>query len=209
MGWLHQKMGSQLIGVDNCPHCGISSPYLVNVWTSKGATPRSDRERPSAWAAYLCTTCGSLVAAKGAPGIPLEAPVVGLYPSVFEVSAVVPERVRNYLTQAHRSLASPDASVMMSASSVDAMLKAQGLSKGTLYNRIDEAVDKGILTKTMAEWAHRVRLDANNPRHADEETPHMTSDHARRAFEFANALTEFLYILPAKMPAKEDVDQDG
>jgi len=88
----------------------------------------------------------------------------------------------------------------MSASSIDAMLKDNNLSEGSLYTRIDQAVTNGILTQKMADWAHRVRLDANNPRHADASTPHMTADDAKRAFDFANALTEYLYLLPSRMP---------
>lgn len=123
-----------------------------------------------------------------------------IFPDVWEVEDVVPERVRKYLTQAHKTQANPDASVLMSASSIDAMLKHHELAEGSLYARIDEAVKKGILTQTMAKWAHRVRLDANNPRHADENAPHLTNEDSKRAFEFAEALVEYLFILPSRMP---------
>jgi len=126
--------------------------------------------------------------------------VAKIFPDVWHVSELVPERVRNYLAQAHHTLSAPDASVVMSASSIDAMLKDNGLSEGSLYSRIERAVTDGILTQKMADWAHRVRLDANNPRHADNQTPHMTTEDAKRAFDFANALTEYLYLLPSRMP---------
>jgi hypothetical protein len=90
----------------------------------------------------------------------------------------------------------------MSASSIDAMLKEHGLKDGTLYARIDEAVKAGVLTQKMADWAHRVRLDSNNPRHVDEKNPHMSPEDAKRAFDFANALAEYLFILPSRMPPK-------
>lgn len=125
-----------------------------------------------------------------------------IFPDIWQVDANVPARVSTYLNQAHKTLAAPDASVIMSAASIDAMLKDKGLEEGSLYKRIDQAVEDGLLTSTMAEWAHRVRLDANNPRHADAETPHMTADDAQRAFEFANALIQYLYVLPSKMPPK-------
>jgi hypothetical protein len=98
------------------------------------------------------------------------------------------------------TLANPDASVVMSASSIDAMLKDKGFLEGSLHTRINEAVKNQILTPNMAEWAHRVRLDANNPRHADLNTPHMIRQDADRAFEFAKALAEFLYVIPSRMP---------
>ncbi|WP_369126389.1 DUF4145 domain-containing protein [Roseovarius nitratireducens] len=96
----------------------------------------------------------------------------------------------------------PDASVVMSASSIDAMLKDHGLENGSLYTRIDEAVTQGLITQKMADWAHRVRLDSNNPRHADTTTPHMADEDAKRAFDYAKALTEYLYLLPSRMPPK-------
>lgn len=193
----------QLLGVDNCPHCGVASPLLLRLWNSDRPVSRSDGGESSFWSVFQCTTCGHLVSAKGVPGLPKEiAPVSEIFPDIWEVSDVVPDRVSTYITQAHRTLHAPDASVVMSASSIDAMLKDHRLDEGSLYSRIDKAVEAGVLTQTMADWAHRVRLDANNPRHADDTTPHMTQDDAQRAFEFAKALTEYLYVLPSRMPPK-------
>jgi len=51
----------------------------------------------------------------------------------------------------------------------------------------------------MARWAHEVRLDANEPRHADETTPLPTEDDARKCVDFALALAQFLFVLPAQV----------
>lgn len=204
MSYRDHRLSDQLKGVPTCPHCAIASPLLQKVWGADKPIPRSDGGSPSHWAVYRCTTCGHLVSAKGQEASNVSNPlVIRIFPDVWEVSALVPQTVRNYLTQAHRTLSAPDASVVMSASSIDAMLKDNGLSDGSLYSRIDQAVTNGILTQKMAEWAHRVRLDANNPRHADAATPHMSTEDAKRAFDFANALTEYLYLLPSRMPPVE------
>ena len=158
----------------------------------------------STWAAFSCTTCSQVVTAEGYPGVGPKSSILHIYPEVWEPDEVLPERVRNYITQAYRTRHAPDASVVMSASSIDAMLKDNGLSDGSLYARIAKAVTEGILTTRMADWAHRVRLDANNPRHADDQTPHMTNEDAQRAFDFAKALTEYLYVLPSRMPPEQD-----
>jgi hypothetical protein len=47
----------------------------------------------------------------------------------------------------------------------------------------------------MGEWAHEVRLGSNRPRHADNETPHVTSEEAKQSVEFADALGYFLFVL--------------
>lgn len=88
---------------------------------------------------------------------------------------------------------------MMSASAVDSMLKGRGLREGVLYNRIDLARDQHLITADMATWAHDIRLDANDQRHADEEMPLPTQEDAKRCLDFAMALAEVLYVLPAKV----------
>ena len=56
---------------------------------------------------------------------------------------------------------------MLAASAVDAMLKEKGYLKGSLYDRIEEAAKAHLISPEMAKWAHAVRLDANDQRHAD------------------------------------------
>jgi hypothetical protein len=51
----------------------------------------------------------------------------------------------------------------------------------------------------MARWAHQVRLDANDQRHADEAAPLPGSKDARRVVDFALALAQFLFVLPAQV----------
>lgn len=89
------------------------------------------------------------------------------------------------------------------------MLKDHGVGKdkGSLFQRIDHAVAEGILTHGMAEWAHRVRLDANKPRHADDDDPHMDGEDAERAFEFAKTIAEILYVIPSRMPSEKSEGQ--
>jgi Domain of unknown function (DUF4145) len=91
----------------------------------------------------------------------------------------------------------------MSAAAIDAMLKHKGLTDGTLHKRIGEAVSKGLITQGMADWAHVVRLGANDTRHADVAAEPMTPDDAIRAFDYAEALMEVVYVLPSRMPKTE------
>ena len=48
----------------------------------------------------------------------------------------------------------------------------------------------------MSEWAHEVRLDANDERHADETAPLPNEDDAQRCIDFTKALALFLFVLP-------------
>ena len=86
---------------------------------------------------------------------------------------------------------------MLCASSVDAMLKAKELKKGSLYSRIEKAAEQSLITKEMSLWAHEVRLDANDERHADEEAQLPTLEDAKRSVQFTKALGMFLFVLPS------------
>ena len=88
---------------------------------------------------------------------------------------------------------------MLAASAVDAMLKAKGLKEGSLYRRIDEAAKTQLITEEMAAWAHDVRLEANDERHADEEYAMKTAEDAKRCIEFTSALAQLLFVLPDKV----------
>ena len=88
---------------------------------------------------------------------------------------------------------------MLIASSIDAMLKDKGLKQGSLSARIDEAAKAHLITHEMAAWAHEIRLDANDQRHADESASLPSQADAEKVIAFASALAQFLYVLPARV----------
>jgi Domain of unknown function (DUF4145) len=134
-----------------------------------------------------------------APNIPNKGPqpIASIWPSSRTVPAELPDRAREYLTQAIQSRHAPAGSIMLAASAVDAMLKDKGYRTGSLNSRIDEAAAAHLITNEMAAWAHEIRLDANDQRHADEMAALPTEDEADKTLEFADALVQFLYVLPA------------
>jgi hypothetical protein len=88
---------------------------------------------------------------------------------------------------------------MLAASAIDAMLKDRGYRDGSLYARIKKSSEDGALTREMAEWAHVIRLSANEPRHADDDFNGATGDDADQIIAFTKALGEYLYVLPARV----------
>jgi len=122
-----------------------------------------------------------------------------IFPDPRMAHTDIPEPARTYLQQAYETLHAPDAAAVMAGSAVDAMLKVRGLTSGSLYSRIDEALSQNLLTKGMADWAHEVRLESNRPRHADKENPHVSPDEAKQSVEFAEALGNFLFVLTARI----------
>jgi Domain of unknown function (DUF4145) len=143
---------------------------------------------------YSCSVCKNVVLATGEVE---NGPVIEYWPRLVTLDATIPEPAREYLKQAQES--APAGAVMLCASAVDAMLKAKGLTEGNLSPRIKQAAKDHLITDDMAKWAHQVRLDANEPRHADEKKPLPTPDDAKRSVAFAVALAEFLFVLPSRV----------
>ncbi len=187
------QLGSQL-KLERCPHCNVDRPTLKNLAEYK--TTAFDGSRPRTWHFYSCARCGGVVTAAS------ESPdkiVSEVYPPGVEVNESIPSRAREYLKQAMNSLHAPAGAMMLAASSVDAMLKEKGYLQGNLYSRINQAVEAHLITEEMANWAHEVRLEANEQRHADEEAPLPNNTDAQRCIEFVVALGEFLFVLPARI----------
>lgn len=179
--------------LERCPHCSVDSPLLS--FNHQVQTKLYDTGKRW-WYLYICSRCGGVVTAWSV--IP-NGPVREMFPSSPEVDEALPEKARIYLTQALNSLSAPAGAVMLAASAVDAMLKGKGLKEGSLYKRIDKAAIDHLITKEMATWAHDVRLEANDQRHADEESPIPDTVAAKHAVDFAIALGQFMYVLPARV----------
>lgn len=130
-----------------------------------------------------------------------------LLPQVEIIEDSIPDKARVFLAQALETLHAPAASIMVSASAIDAMLKDKGYKQGSLYARIGKAAEDHLLTPGMADWAHVVRLEANDQRHADEYAVDPTVEDAQRIVKFAMAVGEFLYVLPARVQKEIDEAQ--
>ncbi|MER9069240.1 DUF4145 domain-containing protein [Mesorhizobium sp. M0902] len=183
-----------------CPHCSIPNPGYAEWWTSGGLVPRATPGFTAKWGTYFCTACGGGVLAKGVWGDAKDnAEIASLIPTARSVHDDVPEPVRTFLQQAIDTQHAPDAAAVMAGSAVDSMLKVLGYEDGSVYARINKAVEEHKITESMGEWAHAVRLEANNPRHADKAKPHVSSAEAAQSVEFAEALAFFLFVLTERI----------
>lgn len=180
--------------LERCPHCCVAKPNLGQVWRQ----PTTDyaQRNPRTWAAYLCDNCGGVTLAYANKG---QGFTSGIYPTPRDVEDTIPSPARDYLFQAINSLHAPAGAVMLAASSVDAMLKAKGYTDGNLYPRINKAAEDHLITDEVAKWAHEVRLDANDQRHADVGAALPDEGDAQKCIDFAQALGMFLFVLPARV----------
>ncbi len=177
-----------------CPHCRVDNPNITEI--TRFSTNSFDNRHPRYWAVYNCNRCGGVVT--GASDYP-NGYVKELYPSEIEVSDSIPNKAKAFLNQAIDSLHAPSGAIMLAASAIDAMLKEKGYKKGNLYPRINKATEDHLITEGMSKWAHEIRLDANDERHADENAKLPNSNDAKKTVDFALALAEFLFVLPSKV----------
>lgn len=162
---------------------------------SKVQTTDSENHNSRTWNLYGCNSCGGVIltVSKTQHGGVIDR----MWPETDVLSDTIPERARAFLRQAMDSLHAPSGAQILAASAVDAMLKKMGFKEGKLNDRIKQAEDIHLITPEMALWAHDVRLDSNNQRHADENTPLPSNKDAEKTIEFAKALAQFLFVLPA------------
>lgn len=193
------KLGPSL-PLQRCPHCHVAKPGLKYVNSVETENDRSSNSR--CWYCFKCTTCGGVIMAV-APvrpgGSHMQFDITSIWPSPQVVDEAVPARARAFLEQAIASSHAPAGAVMLTASAVDAMLKEKGLKEGSLNARIKSAAGQHLITAEMATWAHEIRLDANDQRHADDGAALPDEADAAKAIEFATALAQFLFVLPARV----------
>lgn len=182
--------------LERCPHCNIARPLIHKQW-GPIVTHNHSGHCPRVWATYLCASCGGVILVCSLQN--QEFPIAQLWPAPTEVAETVPARAREFLTQAISSLSAPAGAVILTASAVDAMLKDKGYKEGSLNSRIDSAAKDHLITAEMATWAHEIRLEANDQRHADENAALPSATDAQKVIEFATALAQFLYVLPARV----------
>ena len=193
------RLLSTVFELPRCPHCGIDNPNLTMI---AQATPNDLAGVRHWWRFYACTRCGGTVSATSGASNNTQLwdrEATRWFPVSRQVSDDVPERPRHFLTDALNAMAAPSGAVMLAASAVDAMLKAKGLREGKLFKRIEKAVEDHLITPEMGRWAHDIRLDANAERHADEDAPMPTAADAEKCVDFALALAELLFVLPARV----------
>lgn len=186
--------------IESCPRCGVANPATacMNQYEEKNFIQRGERR----WWTFGCRSCGGALVAHTFVVDPHNHVVqVDPQPRSDEVPSELPARAQTWLREAIRSAraSAPGSSVIACASAVDAMLKQKGYRDGGLFSRIDRAAQEHVITEDMAQWAHQIRLDANDQRHVDDNAPDPTTEDATRCIEFAEALGEFLFVLPSKV----------
>ena len=196
------------LSLGRCPHCHVASPALVMMTQTDICIGAVNRE-PRRFGLWQCTSCGNCVADRinDRVGYSGKSVRTGVWPTeTIGASEAIPEPARRYLQQAIDSISTPDGAVMLAASAILSMHKAKKYNKSKLFEAIKLAVADNALTPELEAWAHKLRLDSNDPRHADDDHPHKTTEEAKELVEFARMLGEIWFVLPAKILKKQQLN---
>ncbi|MGD2134245.1 MAG: DUF4145 domain-containing protein [Maricaulaceae bacterium] len=196
--------------LESCPHCGVSHPGLKHQWNGDGAGVAGAVDQTKRF--WKCTACGNLITERISQfyvnlGNPREQKsywaTEAVFPRPRSIPGCIPDLARQYLKEAYDVRAAPNACVMVTASSIDAMLVDQGYEetsdKESLASRIDRAIEGGLLPEHVGKWAHKIRALSNHPRHVDKKKPTVTPEESETCLELALAIADMLYVYPSKL----------
>jgi len=148
-----------VLELERCPWCGINLPNLTRISEEWTLTDHAGINSMN-WACYKCAKCGRLTLAyRRDVDLPK---VYSTIPAFKSVDKEIPERARNDLQQAIGSMHAPSGAIMLCASSVDWMLKDHSYRDGSLYDRIDQAVENGLLTEGCSTSAKVAKVESLN-----------------------------------------------
>jgi hypothetical protein len=113
-----------------------------------------------------------------------------------------PEGMTRFWIQAHDSLGNEnwDAANLMARSALQFVVREKGAKNGNLKSQIDDLGANGVLHPLMKEWAHEVRLLANESAHpTDPMPPSVTPQDVRDIISYLDFLMFYLYDLPEQI----------
>ena len=184
--------------IERCPHCGARYVQITPV----GAPATDSIDRPTCqWQFSYCQNhqCRKLIFVALRDG-----EVVRIYPPASEELS---EEVTDEVTRAEfreaaicLSAGCYKASMVMARRVVERMLADRGCEGRKLVDRVQDGIQKGILTPRLAEIATEIRQYGNLGAHPDPEAETLcTEANATVLIEFVSLLADELYVTPARL----------
>jgi hypothetical protein len=112
-----------------------------------------------------------------------------------------PADVGNYWVEARRSIEGKNwtAAGLMARSAVQLVARVHGATGKNLKEEIDDLADKGLILPSMKEFAHEVRVLANEGTHPQPGTKGTSEKDAKDVVEFLSFLMTVMYNLPEQI----------
>lgn len=121
------------------------------------------------------------------------------YPDIPEhIAPAASEAFKCYSIGAYRG------AVMLARAVIEASAKDKGVTKGTLFSKIDELVAQGHVRKMMAEAAHEVRMAGNDMAHGDFATEAITEEDADEILGFMEDFLREMFEIPTRVKRRKE-----
>lgn len=114
--------------------------------------------------------------------------------------AAVPEHIAGAAGEAHRcrSINALMSSVLMARTVVEAVAKEKGVASGSLFQKIDQLGDLGVIKSFTVETAHVIRTFGNDMAHGDITMP-IDAEDADGVLAYMDELLNEVFQNPAKL----------
>lgn len=121
-----------------------------------------------------------------------------------------PETVKRFWEQTHDSQRNEnwDAAAMMCRSALQAALRDNKANGKRLINEIDDLTERGVLPKLMNDWAHELRILANESAHPQSESLPPDKNDVDDIVGYLDFLLQYLYDLPEKIQEYRNRKED-
>lgn len=123
-------------------------------------------------------------------------------PRLPDDSPHYPEKIRAVFTELQEDVQSGRTAPRIIAgcrSVLEVALRALGYEKGNLLSRIELARQDGILTESMRNWAHRIRMEGNEAVHELE----ASDEQAKEFVAFLRLFLEVAFVLPERIKEQQ------
>jgi hypothetical protein len=109
-----------------------------------------------------------------------------------------PDDVGHYWLEARRSIEGKNwtAAALMARSAIQLVARSHGAKGKNLKEEIDDLAANGLILPIMKEWAHEVRVLANEGTHPKPGTTGTPERDAKDVVEFLTFLTNVMYDVP-------------
>lgn len=191
------KKGKVLV----CSHCG-NEVYMPLIYQCKDRL--TDEEECivviNTWTLYFCITCRNIILEKSIfedLGFPEESYEI-VYPPTVDIDGAIPESIaKTFIAAKQVQNKSNNASVLLLRSTLEKIAKDKGASGETLFDKMKELSDNGIIPSMLDKMATILRKTGNAVAHGDEVD--FNDYTVNTLIDFTETIMNYIYVLPAKI----------
>ena len=184
-----------------CAFCGEEGNWeKAHHLERSGGKSRGDKKLN--YDTYKCVGCGNLTMVMWSAGDRLHSYHQLPYPiKTTRFPKHWPEEVGRYWLQAQRNIEGSnwDAAALMARSALQLLIRRENASGNSLVKEIDDIASKGLIPPIMKEWAHELRVLANDAAHPTPGDRGTSEKDARQVVKFLRVLLTLLQDLPEEI----------